>query len=446
MLAIQAEEGEGSGHPSEPQPPPSTAQPIHEEPIPNVVSSSHQKTQTPRQALNQVTELPQTSEPIPNVPDEAVYEEWDDRVERATTTAASLDAAQASGGSPRCQEAMGGSIAQTRSERVPTPPHDSPLPRVNTLGSDEGSMSLQELTVLCTKLFSKVESLEADLKQTKQVYGAAYTKLIMKGRMIEEIDQDAGVTLVTPTHSQEDQPEDQLGVFSAAKVLADAAKNVHAYTRRRRAVSTSSNGISTNSILFSTAEESVSTAGASMLVNTAGTVQEVNKDKDPQWKYLSFLLHCLSPKRPSWNNLGQSLLVLITPLTPSMLEVVTALAAEEEHSTSPHSRAASSARDAQMHFNQSAAHSQRNASVKYCFLPWFTATSLILMCSSQWSASTFGERSKLTKQRGQRKKHKKKSSVKLGRNKDEDNAVTTDWKEKVMRMKKLILRRKIALM
>ncbi|GKG57111.1 hypothetical protein Tco_0582462, partial [Tanacetum coccineum] len=37
----------------------------------------------------------------------------------------------------------------------------------------------------------------------------------------------------------------------------------------------------------------------------------------------------------------------ITPLTPSMLEVVTALAAEEEHSTSPHSSAASSARDAQ---------------------------------------------------------------------------------------------------
>ncbi|GKD05592.1 hypothetical protein Tco_1180566 [Tanacetum coccineum] len=37
----------------------------------------------------------------------------------------------------------------------------------------------------------------------------------------------------------------------------------------------------------------------------------------------------------------------ITPLTPPMLEVVTALAAEEAHSTSPHSRAASSPRDAQ---------------------------------------------------------------------------------------------------
>ncbi|GKG48231.1 hypothetical protein Tco_0510116, partial [Tanacetum coccineum] len=75
---------------------PSTAQPTNEEPIPNVVSLLHQKTQTPRQALNQVTELPQTSEPVPNVPDEAFYE-WNERVEMATTTAASLDANHASG-------------------------------------------------------------------------------------------------------------------------------------------------------------------------------------------------------------------------------------------------------------------------------------------------------------------------------------------------------------
>ncbi|GJY14254.1 hypothetical protein Tco_0383563 [Tanacetum coccineum] len=253
MLAIQAEEGEGSGHPFEPQPPPSTAQLIHEEQNPNVVSSSHQKTQTPRQALNQVTELPQSSEPIPNVADEAVYEEWDNRVERATTTVASLDVAQAS---------------------------------------------------------DMVLALETDLTQTKKVYGVAYTKLILKvkklektvksnqarrrakivvlddeedsskqGRMIEEIDQDAGVTLVTPTHSQEDQPKDPLGVFSAAKVLADAAKNVHIYTRGRRAVSTGSGRVTTASRLFSTVEESVSTAGASMPVSTAGMVQEVNKDK-----------------------------------------------------------------------------------------------------------------------------------------------------------------------
>ncbi|GJR21400.1 hypothetical protein Tco_0969927 [Tanacetum coccineum] len=48
----------------------------------------------------------------------------------------------------------------------------------------------------------------------------------------------------------------------------------------------------------------------------------------------------------------------ITPLTPPMLEVVTALAAEEEHSTSPHSRAASSTKDAQSTPDQSAAQAR----------------------------------------------------------------------------------------
>ncbi|GKA79177.1 hypothetical protein Tco_0785773 [Tanacetum coccineum] len=177
--------------------------------------------------------------------DEAVYKEWDDRVERDTTTAASLDAEQAS-------EAIGGSIAHTRSERVPTLPCDLPLPRVHTLGSDEGSMTLQELMVLCTTLSKKVESLEADLKQTKKVYGASYTKLIKKVKKLEKI--------VKSNQKSKD----------CAKVHADASKeNVHTYTRRRRAVSTGSGGIST-------AEESVSTAGASMPVNTADMVQEVN--------------------------------------------------------------------------------------------------------------------------------------------------------------------------
>ncbi|GJY20196.1 putative ribonuclease H-like domain-containing protein [Tanacetum coccineum] len=51
MLAPPVVEGEGSGHPSEPQPPPSTAQPTIEEQIPVTESSSPQNTQTPRQAL-----------------------------------------------------------------------------------------------------------------------------------------------------------------------------------------------------------------------------------------------------------------------------------------------------------------------------------------------------------------------------------------------------------
>ncbi|GKC50234.1 hypothetical protein Tco_1072979 [Tanacetum coccineum] len=75
-------------------------------------------TQTPRQALQEDTQLPHTSVPIPNVVDEAVFKEWDDRVVRATTTTASLDAAQARGDRPKCQEAMEGVIGQTRIKKL----------------------------------------------------------------------------------------------------------------------------------------------------------------------------------------------------------------------------------------------------------------------------------------------------------------------------------------
>ncbi|GJX90930.1 hypothetical protein Tco_0344256 [Tanacetum coccineum] len=72
-------------------------------------------------------------------------------------------------------------------EEAANMPHDSPLPGGHTLGSDEGSMTLNELTVLCTQLSTKVARLEADLKKTKKVYGNAYNKLIMKVKKLEHI-------------------------------------------------------------------------------------------------------------------------------------------------------------------------------------------------------------------------------------------------------------------
>ncbi|GJU93514.1 hypothetical protein Tco_1318270 [Tanacetum coccineum] len=65
-------------------------------------------------------------------------------------------------------------------------PYDLPLPRVHSLGSDEGSLSLNELTVLCTSLSKKVESLESKLKQTKQTYSTALTKLIKRVKKLEQ--------------------------------------------------------------------------------------------------------------------------------------------------------------------------------------------------------------------------------------------------------------------
>ncbi|GJY87863.1 hypothetical protein Tco_0502491, partial [Tanacetum coccineum] len=79
------------------------------------------------------------------------------------------------------------SIDTTHDAKDPaTMPHDSPLQRVQSLGRDKGSMTLSELTVLCTNLSNKVTSLEADLAQTKQTYGTSLTKLIKKVKKLEQ--------------------------------------------------------------------------------------------------------------------------------------------------------------------------------------------------------------------------------------------------------------------
>ncbi|GKA05211.1 hypothetical protein Tco_0684331 [Tanacetum coccineum] len=90
--------------------------------------------------------------PLTKVGDEVVHKELGDRMERAVTTASSFKTEQYSDSGPRGY----------------------------TPGSDEGSEKLNELTELCTKLSEKVISLEQDLKQTKQVYGKALTKLGIK--------------------------------------------------------------------------------------------------------------------------------------------------------------------------------------------------------------------------------------------------------------------------
>ncbi|GJW75184.1 hypothetical protein Tco_0134554 [Tanacetum coccineum] len=139
MLALQAEEGEGSGNPSEPQPP--TAQPTHKEPIPNIESQTKKVYGT-------------------------AYTKFIMKVKKLEKTVKT-------------------SQARRRANIVVS---------VDDIASEDSSK---------------------------------------QGRMIEEIDQDVGVTLVTLTKvsSQEDQPEDQLGVLSIAKVLADATR-VHTYSNR----------------------------------------------------------------------------------------------------------------------------------------------------------------------------------------------------------------------
>ncbi|GKB38087.1 hypothetical protein Tco_0883029 [Tanacetum coccineum] len=85
--------------------------------------------------------------------DETVIKEWEDRMERAATTASSLEAEQDSGSGPRCQDTiLGGAEAQIRFEAASKQSNDPPLSRVNTLGSGEDNMKLKELMEFCTKL------------------------------------------------------------------------------------------------------------------------------------------------------------------------------------------------------------------------------------------------------------------------------------------------------
>ncbi|GJY72385.1 hypothetical protein Tco_0476088 [Tanacetum coccineum] len=115
-------------------------------------------------------------------------------------------------------------------------PHESPLQSVHSLGRDKGSLSLNELTDLCTSLSKKVESLESELNQSRR-----RAKVVIsddeeaeedpsnQGRsLIEELDLDAGISLVPPHAADQgriddtqisDQPKEQLGVLVQLQLL-----------------------------------------------------------------------------------------------------------------------------------------------------------------------------------------------------------------------------------
>ncbi|GKD46164.1 hypothetical protein Tco_1270809 [Tanacetum coccineum] len=78
--------------------------------------------------------------PLTKVGDEAVHKELGDRMERAATTASSLEGIRPGSG-PRCQDTILGDVnAQTRFEITSIQSIDPPLSRGYTLGSGEDSM------------------------------------------------------------------------------------------------------------------------------------------------------------------------------------------------------------------------------------------------------------------------------------------------------------------
>ncbi|GJR55380.1 hypothetical protein Tco_1405901 [Tanacetum coccineum] len=196
-----------------------------------------------------------------------------------------------------------------------TLPHDSPLPGGYTPGSVKGSMKLNELTDLCTKLVDRVTSLETELTKTKQVYGKAITKLVKKVKHLEDklkstkvrrkarivlLDEEEVLVLEAPSKQgrmeetedegvQEERQEDEyhfdqtlqqqevtplkdqsvqdqstssfevdLSLLSAAKILAEAStENIKTYKKRRTSTDSSKVGTTEDTAkdIFSTAED-----------------------------------------------------------------------------------------------------------------------------------------------------------------------------------------------
>ncbi|GJY95114.1 putative ribonuclease H-like domain-containing protein [Tanacetum coccineum] len=239
--------------------PPRFKDPDHPDKVYKVVKALYGLHQAPRAwhvKRGRGTKLPQSSGPPVKVGDEAVHKELGDIMERAATTASSFRTEQASRvntlgskeDSMKLMELMehytklselfwGIATARTTDDgeveisanidgQVKTiteeslrrhlmledsdEAHDSPLPRVYTLRSNEGSLQQNELMDLVTKLTDRIEVLENDMQQTKKVYSFALTKLILrmkklekKGRKIFEIDKDPTILFVHPEQDME---------------------------------------------------------------------------------------------------------------------------------------------------------------------------------------------------------------------------------------------------
>ncbi|GJW13665.1 hypothetical protein Tco_0017798 [Tanacetum coccineum] len=206
---------------TKPQHTPTTASPSHEEPIPTIASSSQpKKTQKHRKTKRKATEISQSSGPTTLVADETVHEERGDSVERATTTATSLDAEQGSGGNLRRQDTMGDRPAQTRV-----------LDLENVKNAQ--ALEIQKLKKRVKKLESKKKSRTPQLNRRLfkvRIESSAEKSLgdqedaSKQGR--NEIDQDEGISWFQEDSETQGRYDHDIGVNTASTPITIASINI----------------------------------------------------------------------------------------------------------------------------------------------------------------------------------------------------------------------------
>ncbi|GJZ19407.1 hypothetical protein Tco_0555997 [Tanacetum coccineum] len=175
-----------------------------------------------------------------NVADEAASTGVDVRHGGVATAVTSLDAGQGSG----------------NINKTPSMPHDLPLPRVHTLGSDEHIMQHHELMDFVIKLLDRVVVLDSELQQTKKVYGTAFIKHIKKVKKLEK-------TIMTTQARKKArivgrQEHDMEFEFDLdAKEVSTAEEDIST----ANPVSTAGVAVTTTSVEISTGSPKVKTAG-----------------------------------------------------------------------------------------------------------------------------------------------------------------------------------------
>ncbi|GKB52159.1 hypothetical protein Tco_0902912, partial [Tanacetum coccineum] len=225
VVQDQTDMGKGLAIPTDPRHTPIITKPSTSQP---------QKKQRPRKTKRKETEIPQSSGPTDNVADEALNEEMDDSLERAATTATSLDAEHdmgninktkskatpnepsssgtSSGGGVRRQETMGDTIAQPRSENVST---------------------LKELMELCTNLQNRVIDLEnTKTTQAQEITSSKdYTRLITlvdetQGRYGDDLMFDTSVLDAEEVFAGQDMAKKEINVAKKEVSITDPVTTV----------------------------------------------------------------------------------------------------------------------------------------------------------------------------------------------------------------------------
>ncbi|GJX93911.1 hypothetical protein Tco_0348497 [Tanacetum coccineum] len=181
-------------------------------------------------------------------------------------------------------------------------PHDSPLHAVHSHGSDEGSLKLNELTNLVTKLSDRIGVLEDDLRKTKKTYSSAFTKLILRVKKLEsQIKTGKTRRKARIVHSDDEDIEDdsskQGRKLSDAEVQEKASTETEPFIQEvtpteviqdqgssekgSAEVSTAgaTKGTASEVPVVSTAEEDISTAGRTVTYTRRSAEKRSRQDK-----------------------------------------------------------------------------------------------------------------------------------------------------------------------